>query len=165
MTPEQLVKAPKIIRQATAADVPQLMRLLHQVDMVHHRLRPDLFKPETTKYSEQELAALLGDDTKPVFVYEEDGEVVGHAFCQISNVKNDRLLVDGKTMYIDDICVDEQARGKHIGKALFEHVRHYAQSVGCRAITLNVWEGNDTAMHFYQNMGMQVQKTCMEMTL
>ena len=153
------------IRQATAADVPQLMRLLHQVDMVHHRLRPDLFKPETTKYSEQELAALLGDPGKPVFVYDDAGLVVGHAFCQVSEVQNDRLLVNGKTMYIDDICVDEQARGKHIGQALFEHVRRYAQSVGCRAITLNVWEGNDAAMHFYKNMGMQVQKTCMELKL
>ena len=153
------------IRQATVADIPQLMRLLHQVDMVHHRLRPDLFKPETTKYSEQELAVLLGDADKPVFVYEEDGSVVGHAFCQVSEVQNDRLLVDGKTMYIDDICVDEQARGKHIGQALFEHVRRYAQAVGCRAITLNVWSGNEAAMEFYENMGMQVQKTCMELKL
>ena len=153
------------IRQATTADIPHIIRLLHQVDMVHHHLRPDLFKPYTTKYSEQELTLLLSDATKPVFVYEENGEVFAHAFCQISEVQNDRLLMDGKTMYIDDICVDEQARGRHIGKALFEHVRLYAQSIGCRSITLNVWAGNDAAEHFYRNMGMHVQKTCMEMII
>ena len=153
------------IRQAVKGDIPYIIGLLHQVDMVHHRLRPDLFKPDTTKYSEQELAALLGDAQKPVFVYEEGGEVVGHAFCQISDVQNDRLLVAGKTMYIDDICVDEQARGRHVGKALFEHVSRYAQSIGCRAITLNVWVGNEAAEHFYKSMGMHIQKTGMEATL
>ena len=152
------------IRQASVADIPQLIDLLHQVDMVHHRLRPELFKPYTTKYSEQELETLLGDESKPVFVY-DDGEVRGYAFCQISVVKDDRLLQDRKTLYIDDLCVDEAARGKHIGSALFEFVRDYAKSIGCHAITLNVWEGNDSAIRFYQNMGMHPQKIGMEIKL
>ena len=57
-----------IIRQATLADIWRLMDLLHQVNMVHHHLRPELFKPNTTKYSEQELETLLGDESKPIFV-------------------------------------------------------------------------------------------------
>ena len=153
-----------MIRQAKTADIGRIIDLLHQVDMVHHRLRPDLFKPHTTKYSEQELQTLLSDDSKPIFVYDVNG-VQGYAFCQISEAKNDRLLQDRKTLYIDDICVDESARGKHIGSALFEFVREYAESIGCHAITLNVWAGNDAAMHFYQSMGMQPQKTGMEIVL
>ena len=152
------------IRQASVADIPRLIDLLHQVDMVHHRLRPDLFKPNTTKYSEQELALLLNNETKPIFVY-DDGDVLGYAFCQIAEVKNDRLLQDRNTLYIDDLCVDESARGKHIGKALFDYVRDYAKSIGCHAITLNVWEGNDSAIRFYQNMGMHPQKIGMEINL
>ena len=152
------------IRQASVADIPRLIDLLHQVDMVHHRLRPDLFKPNTIKYDEQELVVLLEDETKPIFVY-DDGEVLGYAFCQMSEVKDDRLLQDRKTLYIDDLCVDEAARGKHIGKALFDFVRDYAKSIGCHAITLNVWEGNDSAIHFYQNMGMHPQKIGMEIKL
>ena len=89
----------------------------------------------------------------------------GYAFCQISEGKDDQLLEDVKTLYIDDICVDENARGKHIGKALYEHVRDYARSIGCHHITLNVWEGNTAALSFYRNMGMQVQKTTMETIL
>ena len=151
-----------IIRQATVADIPRLMDLLQQVNMVHHRLRPELFKPDTTKYSEQELETLLGDESKPIFVY-DDGEVLGYAFCQITEVKNDRLLQDRKSLYIDDLCVDETVRGKHIGSALFEFVRDYAKSIGCQAVTLNVWAGNDAAMQFYQSKGMRPQKTGMEM--
>ena len=151
-----------IIRQATVADIPRLIDLLYQVNMVHHRLRPELFKPNTTKYSEQELETLLDDESKPIFVY-DDGEVLGYAFCQITEVKNDRLLQDRKSLYIDDLCVDETARGKHIGSALFEFVRDYAKSIGCQAVTLNVWAGNDAAMQFYQSKGMRPQKTGMEM--
>ena len=150
-----------MIRKANKNDIGRIIELLHQVDMVHHEIRPDLFKPYTTKYNEQELEALLDNDSNPIFVY-DDGEVLGHAFCQITDVKSHKLLQDAKTLYIDDICVDEKARGKHVGKALYEFVRDYARSIGCYNMTLNVWEGNDPALSFYKNMGMKVQKTGME---
>ena len=153
-----------MIRKARKEDIKRIITLLHQVNMVHHVIRPDLFKPHTTKYNEQELEVMLNVSNKPIFVY-DDGDVRGYAFCQITEVKDDQLLEDIKTLYIDDICVDENARGKHIGKALYEYVRDYAKSVGCNNITLNVWEGNEPALHFYRNMGMQVQKTTMEIIL
>ena len=153
-----------MIRTANKSDIKRIIELLHQVNMVHHVIRPDLFKPYTTKYNEQELESLLVEQSKPIFVY-DDGEVQGYAFCQISEVKDDLLLQDVKTLYIDDICVDEAARGKHVGKALYEYVLNYARSIGCYHITLNVWEGNDAALSFYRNMGMQVQKTTMETIL
>ncbi len=152
------------LRRACPKDIKRIIELLHQVNMVHHVIRPDLFKPYTTKYNEQELLSILDDDSKPIFVY-DDGEVKGYAFCQLSEVKDNLLLQDNKTLYIDDICVDEQARGQHVGKALYEYVRDYAQSIGCHNITLNVWEGNDPALSFYKNMGMKVQKTTMEIIL
>ena len=153
-----------MIRKAAKEDIQRIIELLHQVNMVHHVIRPDLFKPHTTKYNEQELEAMLDDDSKPIFVF-DDGMVSGYAFCQITEVKNNQLLEDIKTLYIDDICVDENARGKHVGKALYEHVLEYAKSIACNNITLNVWEGNEPAQRFYRNMGMQVQKTTMEIIL
>ena len=153
-----------MIRKAETKDIKGIIDLLYQVDAVHHGIRPDLFKGNTPKYDEQALEAILSDGSKPIFVFEE-GKILGHAFCQITEIKNHRLLQDIKTLYIDDICVDEATRGKHIGKALYEFVRDYAKSIGCYNITLNVWEGNDAAYSFYKNMGMQVQKTGMETIL
>ena len=153
-----------MIRKASNKDIHRIIELLHQVNMVHHVIRPDLFKPHTTKYNEQELEAMFKDNSKPVFVY-DDGDVLGYAFCQLTEVKDHLLLEDNKSLYIDDICVDEKARGKHVGKALYEYVRDYARSIGCHNITLNVWEGNNPAISFYKNMGMQVQKTTMEIIL
>ena len=153
-----------MIRKAEKRDVGRIIELLHQVNMVHHVIRPDLFKPYTTKYDEQALEELLSDSNKPIFVF-DDGVVQGYAFCQVTEVKNDQLLQNIKTLYIDDICVDETARGKHVGKALYDYVHDYALSIGCYNITLNVWEGNEPAICFYRNMGMQVQKTTMETIL
>ena len=153
-----------MIRKAEKRDVGSIIELLHQVNMVHHVIRPDLFKPYTTKYDEQALEELLSDGNKPIFVF-DDGVVQGYAFCQVTEVKNNQLLQDIKTLYIDDICVDESARGKHVGKALYDYVHDYALSIGCYNITLNVWEGNEPAICFYRNMGMQVQKTTMETIL
>ncbi|MBQ7427405.1 MAG: GNAT family N-acetyltransferase [Prevotella sp.] len=153
-----------MVRKAGKEDIGRIIDLLHQVNMVHHVLRPDLFKPHTTKYNEQELESMLNDDTKPIFVY-DNGGVLGYAFCQVTEIKDHLLLEDIKTLYIDDICVDENARGKHVGKALYEYVQNYARSIGCNNITLNVWEGNDPALQFYRNMGMKVQKTTMEILI
>ena len=111
-----------------------------------------------------ELETMLKDDRKPIFVFDNNG-VLGYAFCMVTEVKDDILLQDIKTLYIDDICVDEKARGQHVGKALYEYVRDYAQSIGCNNVTLNVWDGNDAALSFYRNMGMKVQKTTMEIVL
>ena len=153
-----------MVRKADKGDINALIKLLYQADAVHNGIRPDLFKLNTPKYDVQELEAIISDESKPIFVY-DDGGVVGHAFCQLIEVRNHRLLQDIKTLYIDDICVDEAVRGKHIGKALFEYVRDYAKSIGCYNITLNVWEGNDSASAFYKSMGMKVQKTGMETIL
>ena len=153
-----------MIRLATTNDIPRLLELLHQVNMVHYERRPDIFKPHTTKYNAEQLQDLLTQPDKAIFVY-EDESVQGYAFVQMEDVHDDILLQDMRTLYIDDICVDEQARGKHVGKQLFDHVRAYAEKLGCGAITLNVWEGNDAAMAFYRKLGMSVRKTCMEMMI
>ena len=155
-------KRKNMIRKANNNDIEKLIDLLLQDDMVHFKIRPDLFKPNTTKYNAQELCELLKDENKPIFVYDDNG-VLGYVFCQISRTQNAQLFHDIKTLYIDDICVDENARGRHVGKALFDYVKNYAQSIGCHNVTLNVWSGNDTALSFYQNMGMTVQKTTMEL--
>ena len=152
------------IRRAKPRDIPAVLRLLRQVNLVHHQGRPDLFRL-ATKYGAEDLSAIFSNDDAPVFVYDEDGVILGHAFCQIQTVQNDRLLCDRKTLYVDDICVDEAARGRGVGKALYTHVRDYARSLGCYNLTLNVWSCNPNALHFYERMGLVPQKVGMEQIL
>lgn len=154
------------IRRAESRDIPYLSDLLHQVLAVHRNGRPDLFKPDRTKYTAAELEDILQNEQTPVFAaFDADGRMLGYAFCQLEVYQNDNILTDRKTLYIDDICVDENARGQHVGTALYHSVLAYARELGCYNVTLNVWACNPGAQAFYEAMGMKPYKTGMEMIL
>ena len=154
------------IRRAEPRDIPDLTRLLVQVNMVHHNGRPDLFKGPATKYTEAELREILRDDQRPIFVWtDEAGNVRGYAFSVFEQIVGSNLRTDVKTLYIDDLCVDEQARGQGIGKDLYEFVVKFARESGCYNLTLNVWAANPGAMRFYEKCGLIPQKIGMEKIL
>lgn len=155
-----------LIRNATTADIPGLNRLLHQVLMVHHNGRPDLFKPGATKYTDAELSELLRDASRPIFVaVDENDSVLGYAFCAFQRHVGNNILTDIKTLYIDDLCVDEACRGRHIGSELYQHVVAFAKAEGCYNVTLNVWACNESALAFYRKRGLEPQKYGMETIL
>ncbi len=154
------------VRRAGEKDIPRILELLIQVDMVHHTGRPDIFKGPATKYSAEELKAIVKDDKTPVFVCVDNNDsVLGHAFCIYKQVIGDSVLTDIKTLYIDDICVDEACRGKSVGKTLYNYVINYAKEQGFYNVTLNVWTCNNGALKFYEAMGLKPQKIGMEKVL
>lgn len=168
-----------IIRRATNTDMNGINKLLHQVLMVHHNGRPDLFKPNAKKYTDEELTQIIADDKTPIFVAVEEAqaesapekeragseEVLGYAFCIFLQHIGNNILTDVKTLYIDDLCVDEEKRGLHIGKQLYEYVLGFAKEQGCYNVTLNVWSCNESAMKFYESCGLAPQKVGMEKIL
>ena len=154
-----------MIRKATEKDIPKISDLLSQVDLVHHNGRPDIFKIGR-KYSGDELVELLKDEKRPVLVsVNENDEVQGYCFCILQQHINDSVLTDIKTLYIDDLCVDETLRGMHIGKELYEAAVELAKDLGCYNLTLNVWSCNPSAMRFYEKCGLVPQKIGMELVL
>lgn len=152
------------IRRAEKKDIPQIETLLYQVAKVHAQKRPDLFKMGEKKYTTDELTVLVNEENRPIYVAEEDGKILGYAFC-VYQENQSNVLTDIKTLYIDDLCVLEELRGKHIGTQLYNYVLDVARKNGCYNVTLNVWEGNDNAKKFYEKCGFQVQKTGMEIIL
>ena len=153
------------IRFAAPQDIPGIIDLLKQVGQVHHLGRPDIFRAGAQKYNEAQVMAMLGKPTDPIFVACEDGKVLGYCFCIYQQQTNNAVLTDIKTLYIDDLCVDEQLRGRHIGKALYEAAVQMAKDSGCYNVTLNVWSCNPSAMRFYEAQGLVPQKVCMELVL
>lgn len=155
-----------MIRRAAEKDLEQILNLLHQVLEVHAKLRPDLFIPGTTKYSPKELMELMRDDQKPIYVWTDENDVTrGYAFCVIQEPVISENMVPHRSLYIDDLCVDETCRGRHIGADLFDFVKAEAKRKGCYHLTLNVWDGNSNALAFYEKRGLKTQKTVMEMIL
>lgn len=154
------------IRPAQEKDIPRINELLRQVCLIHHQGRPDLFKYGVRKYTDRQLADILQDSSRPVLVaVDEKDSAVGYAFCIFQQHIDDNILTDVKTLYIDDLCVDEMQRGRHIGRALYEAVLELAKKAGCYNVTLNVWSCNPDAMKFYQSCGLVPQKVGMEKLL
>ncbi len=151
------------IRRAEPRDLLELNRLLRQVLDVHNQGRPDLFKSGAKKYTDEELLNILADELTPVFVATDASDtVLGYAFCVFIQHKEHNILTDVKTLYIDDLCVDEAFRGMGVGKALYAHVLAFARETDCYNVTLNVWACNTGALRFYEKLGLLPQKIGME---
>lgn len=155
------------IRRADKRDLKGIDSLLEQVCMVHHKGRPDLFRGNhNRKYTDEQLIEMFSNDDRPIFVaVNEEQNVLGYAFCIMQQHLGDNVLTDIKTLYVDDLCVDEKIRGQHIGRALYEYVLVYAREQGCYNVTLNVWTCNEPAMRFYEKCGLKPQKIGMETIL
>ena len=153
-----------LIRRAEISDIPDLLRLLQQVCDVHAQIRPDIFKLGGTKYTESNLLQILSDELSPIWCAVEDGTFLGYCFCQWKEYRDSTVMMDRRELYIDDLCVDESARGKGVATALFRHVNTVARAQGTDFITLNVWQGN-SALEFYEKMGMRPRKTILELPL
>lgn len=154
------------IRKAQNSDSKGVLRLLEQIAELHHQGRPDIFKSNTKKYTEDEFSEILKDKDKPIFVaVDEDENVFGYVFCMVTSYKNHTVFNDYCSLYIDDFCVDEGARGQNIGKKLFEAIKTYAKEMGVYNIDLNVWEFNQGAIKFYEKCGFATQRRRMEMLI
>lgn len=153
------------IRPIREQDADEVLKLLVQVNNVHSKDRPDLFLKDKTKYTKEELLGLMNDRNCPIFVAVDNDRVIGYAFCVYQSHVADNNFPDIVTMYIDDICVDETCRGKHVGTAIYEYVKTFAKENGCYNVTLNVWDKNDSAIAFYKKCGFHIQKYGMEIIL
>lgn len=155
-----------MIRRAIEKDIPKIIDLLSQVLTIHANIRPDIFIPGTTKYTYEELTEMINNDSSPIYVAVDDDDIcMGYAFCQIKNQPFSNNMVQFKSLFIDDLCVDEKMRGNHIGEMLFDYVKQEAKRMGCYEVTLNVWEGNTSAEKFYEKMGMKTKERQMEYIL
>ena len=153
------------IRQAVQSDIPALQSLLLQVEAIHYAGRPDIFRDGGVKFTNEQLAQLLCDPTRPIFCAVNDGQVVGYVFCIIAEIKNDPMLRDAKTLHLEDVCVDESCRDGGVGSRLMEYVKTYARENDFTRIDLDVWEFNDSAREFYEKHGFGVQKLRMDLVL
>lgn len=154
-----------LIRLAKESDIPYIDKLLYQVHKVHSDVRPDLFKQGAKKYNDDEIKQIIANEKTPVFVADIDGKVAGYAFCIQKQFVNDNNMTDVLTLYIDDLCVDENIRGCHVGTKLYEYVVDYARKNGYYNLTLNVWADNKAALGFYEKIGLRTQKIGMEKIL
>ncbi len=153
------------IRRATENDLPAINKLLRQVLEVHAAGRPDVFKSGGKKFEDSEILKIIGCDDSPVYVAVDSGEVLGYAFCEVKCTEENAIKRARKSLFIEDFCVDESARGRGVGSALFDYVKSVALDGGFDSVMLNVWRFNESAVKFYEGCGMSPLSTIMELKL
>jgi GNAT superfamily N-acetyltransferase len=133
-----------MIRRATLADVPAIARLIRalaeyeklsdSVVLDEARLREHLFGPRP--YAE-------------VLMAEDAGQTVGFALF----FHNYSTFLGQAGIYLEDLFVRPEARGKGIGRALLQHLAATALARGCGRLEWWVLDWNTDAIGFYKSLG------------
>lgn len=143
-----------------------MLELLEYICALHSRIRPDLFSAGKSKYNADSIAELIADESRRIFVAtDENDRVLGYIICALIDHAGDSARCPNTELYIDDLCVDESCQHEGIGDKLFKRAKAEAEALGCHNLTLNVWEGNDNALKFYEKHGMKIQKRELEIVL
>ena len=151
------------VRFAEEKDISRISELLVQIGGMHHDARPDIFNPATPKFNADDLREIFESLKRFIFVAVDDYDMAqGHLFCQIRETDGQGVLAKIKTLWIEDLCVDESVRSKGVGTLLFDAAEKFAKEQQCGSITLNVWEFNGGAKAFYERNGMTPQRTIYE---
>jgi GNAT superfamily N-acetyltransferase len=132
------------IRAAEATDVPVIARLIRglasfekledQVSMTEERLAANLFGQH--RYAETLLA-------------EDDGEPVGFALF----FHNFSTFLGLPGVYLEDLFVIPEQRGRGIGRALLKELARLAVERGCGRLEWSVLDWNSDAIGFYERLG------------
>lgn len=129
-----------IIRKAEKKDCEQMMQLIKELAV--YEKAPD----EVTVSMEHFIESGFGEN--PVwgsFVAELDGKIVGMSlfYVRYSTWKGQRL-------YLEDLIVTEEFRGKGLGKILFDKTIEYGKKKGYSGMLWQVLDWNEPAINFYK---------------
>ena len=129
-----------MIRRAVREDCPRLMELIRELALYEKA-------PEEVTVTLQHFEE-SGFGAHPVwwaFVAEIDGVVAGFAlyYIRYSTWK-------GQRMYLEDIVITKNMRGKGLGSLLFERLIEEAREKNLNGIVWQVLEWNEPAIRFYE---------------
>lgn len=154
------------IRKAKIEDIIEIAELLVQVKKLHETQRPDIFKPTIKKAAKEEAIEILSEKKfQTLIATDENDKAIGMAIYECKERKGHKNLKDARTLWIEDIVVEEKQQGKRIGTRLMEELQKIAKQKKCIRIELNVWNFNTKAYAFYQKLGMNEQRTIMEFVM
>ncbi|HJD35400.1 MAG TPA: GNAT family N-acetyltransferase [Candidatus Blautia ornithocaccae] len=150
------------IRDMESKDYPEIDRLMKELHELHVKGRPDLYTELEHPYSREEFEKIVSEPEIIAILAEEKSVVIG--LC-IGTLRKKSGMVEMKTMYIEDLIVDRNFRGKGIASQLYEEMEERGRNTGAKRLDLMVWEFNSDAKRFYEKQGMRPQRYIYEKEL
>lgn len=132
------------IRTAVRADVPEVLRMVRAL-AIYER------EPDAVQATEATLTDVMfdGDGTVRAFIAELDGRAVGLALWFL----NFSTWTSTQGLYLEDLFVDDAARGHGVGRLLMQALAREARDRGCARMDWAVLDWNQAAMDFYGHLG------------
>jgi ribosomal protein S18 acetylase RimI-like enzyme len=135
-----------------AIQVAPVMSASADVLAACHRLIPQL-SASSTPISAQELEEIIESDTTVLFAARSGQEIVGLLTLAIFRIPT------GVRAWIEDVVVDNQARGKGVGDALNRAALAEAERRGAKTVDLTSRPSREAANRLYQRLGFKQRDT------
>ncbi len=153
-----------VIRDAEKTDFDSLLGLMQQLQEIHSNARKDLFIQTDRPLEKEYYQELLNKDNHYIYVVEDTNtkDVIAYTSLRIETFTGSLIMKDRKTLFVNELTVNEKYRGQGIGKYLFEFVMNKGREFEVQSIDLTVAEFNQSAIEFYKNIGMKTRSRRME---
>lgn len=140
------------IRKATAGDYNSMCELFDEIDALHRNNLPHIFqKPNGAVREKAYYSELITDENVVLLVAEAGKNLVGFIHAIAKNMPAVSVFVPRHYVVVDGIVVKSGFQNRGIGRIIQE----WAITKGATSIELNVYEFNETAIAFYENLGYQ----------
>jgi ribosomal protein S18 acetylase RimI-like enzyme len=144
------------VREAYPQDIESVYAIFSLTDILHHQAHPDFFQEtDDPKDIKDYLLAGIQDDDTVVFVAEEGGLIIGAIIASVRHTAKISILVDRTFVSVENLVVTDKFRQRGVGQTLMEQVHLWTKARGLKEIELTVWEFNQGAIAFYENLGYQ----------
>ena len=142
------------IREAGPGDYEALCAVLEEGDAYHRRALPHVFRPPAgPARSVEYMLGIMADENAVFYVAERQGQIVGAIHVLIRETRQIPILVPRRYAVVDTLVVAKAHRRRGVGRALMEAGQRWAADRKASQIELNVWEFNEGALAFYEELG------------
>lgn len=154
-----------MIRKADSADISNLVILNSQVQNIHVKLFPEVFKITDTRLMEEWFSGILGSDNTCVLIAVENGTALGYMTVRKRHKPEHIFKKETRCAYIDQVCIHHNHRKKGIFKALLEKAAEEAALWGMNRLELDVWTDNSVAVKSFERSGFKAYNQKMFLSL
>ena len=147
-----------IIRDACISDAPRLLEI-YSYYVQHTAISFEYTTPTQEEFCRRMRHIM---SRYPYLVAEVDGKAAGMCNVKLKKAPVHPVVLPRRYAYIDDICILPDFRHMGVGKALYEALAERIRPMGIRKVELKVWAFNESAMGFYEALGMKPQNIIME---
>lgn len=140
------------MNEARQVNVEEVMEVSGELVEAFARLTPQLSRSAPPP-GERELERIVQSDATRLLVAKLDGAIVGSLTLALF------VIPTGVRAWIEDVVVDESARGQGIGAALNQEALKVAQKEGARTVDLTSRPSREAANRLYQRLGFKQRET------